>query len=96
VKVAYSEQALRDLVRLRSFIAEENPGAAARIAAGLVERLENLGRFPHLGRAVGPALGPDALRDVVFGNYIVRYAPRADVVIVLRIWHHHEDRLASR
>ena len=96
MKVVYSEQALRDLVKLRSFIAGQNPDAAARVAAGLVERLENLGRFPHLGRAAGPAPGPEALRDVVFGNYVVRYLPRSDVVIVLRIWHHYEDRGASR
>ena len=96
MKVVYSEQALRDLAKLRSFIAGRNPDAAARVAAGLVERLEYLGRFPHLGRAAGPAPGPEALRDFVFGNYVVRYVPRADAVIVLRIWHHYEDRSANR
>lgn len=96
MKVVYSEQALRDLAKLRSFIAGRNPDAAARVAAALLERLENLGRFPRLGRAAGRAPEPEALRDVVFGNYVVRYAPRADVVIVLRIWHHYEDRSANR
>jgi len=32
------------------------------------------------------------LRDAVFGNYVVRYVPRPDVLIILRIWHHYEDR----
>ncbi len=66
--------------------------AAARVGAELLSRLENLKRFPTMGREVARAPDPTAIRDAVFGNYVVRYSPRAEVLIVLRLWHHYEDR----
>ena len=58
----------------------------------LVSRLQNLKLFPAIGREVAQAPDPAAIRDAIFGRYVVRYVPRADVIIVLRIWHHSEDR----
>lgn len=92
MRLLYSEQAVADLVRLREFIADKDPSAARRIAAELVARMDNLLLFPGMGREVGEAPNPDAIRDAVFGNHVVRYSPRSDVIIVLRIWHHYEDR----
>jgi plasmid stabilization system protein ParE len=92
MRLIYSEQALRDLVRLRAFIAAKNPPAARHVSAELLARIERLGDFPKLGREVSRAPDPSAMRDAVFGNYVVRYAPRTDVLFVLRIWHHYEDR----
>lgn len=92
MKLVYAPEAVADLIRLRSFIAEKSPAAAARIAAELIARIENLCAFPQLGRAVGEAPQPDVIRDMVFGNYVVRYSEHADALVVLRIWHHREDR----
>lgn len=94
MKLVYSEEAVRDLVRLRTFIEEKDPSAASRIAAELVVRMEHLCLFPQMGRGVGEAeaMDPVALRDMVFGDYVVRYLPRTEVIIVLRIWHHYESR----
>jgi plasmid stabilization system protein ParE len=92
MRITYSEQALRDLVRLRAFIAEKDPAAARRVATELMARIRRLQDFPRLGREVSRAPDPAALRDAFFGNYIVRYVPRPDVLIILRIWHHYEDR----
>jgi plasmid stabilization system protein ParE len=52
VKLVYSAEAVQDLVRLREFIAEKDPMAAARVAAELVARIENLCLFPEIGRNV--------------------------------------------
>lgn len=92
MKLVYSAEAVQDLVRLREFIAEENPTAAAKVAAELVARIENLCLFPEIGRSVELAPTSGVIRDFVFGNYIVRYALHTDAAAVLRIWHHYENR----
>jgi plasmid stabilization system protein ParE len=91
--LVYSEDAVADLVRLRAFIAEKDPSAAARVAEELIARIENLGRFPQMGHSVSQAPQPDGVLDMVFGNYVVRYSVHAEALVVLRIWHHYEDRV---
>lgn len=93
--LVYSHQAIDDLVRLRAFIAENDPAAAARVGATLVARIKQLHQFPHKGVAVEQALPPADVRDMVFGNYIVRYSVHEEAVAILRIWHHFEDRAGA-
>lgn len=95
MRLAYSENAVADLVRLREFIAENDPLAAARVAAELLSRIENLGLYPEMGRAVELAPSPKAIRDAVFGKYRVRYSAHTETIVILRIWHHNEDRTQS-
>jgi len=95
MKLVYSEEAVADLVRLRAFIAEKDPLAAARVATELIARVENIRLFPEIGRSVPLAPEPNIVRDTVFGKYIVRYAAHAEAVVILRIWHHYESRKQS-
>ncbi len=90
--IVYSEEAVDDLIRLRAFIGEKNLEAANRIGEELVKRIENLVRFPEMGHSVVLAPQPDSIRDMVFGEYVVRYVPREEALIILRIWHHFENR----
>jgi len=92
MKLIYSEEAVADPLRLRAFIAEKDPAAAARIASELITRVDNLCLFPHIGIEVPQAPQPGVLRDMVFGDYIVRYAAQAESIVVLRLWHHLENR----
>lgn len=91
-RLVFTGAAVNDLLRLRTFIAEHDPSAARRVAADLVKRLELLRTAPLLGRSVAVAPDPEAIRDMVFGNYIVRYAVTARSIAVLRVWHHFEQR----
>ena len=95
MRLVYSENAVADLVRLREFIAEKDPLAAARVAAELLFRIENLCLFPEMGRPVALAPNPKVIRDAVFGKYIIRYSAHTETVVILRIWHHNEDRTQS-
>ena len=92
MKLVYTLDAVEDLVRLREFVAEKDASAASGIGAELAERIEKLRDFPELGHRVLTAPENLDLRDFIFGNYIVRYIPRDDVIIVLRIWHTFDDR----
>ena len=92
MKLIYSQDALEDLTRLRAFIAKKNPAAASRIASELLARITQLCDFPEIGRPVRLAPDPSTVRDMVFGKYIIRYTLGEDLLIVLRVWHHREDR----
>lgn len=91
-RLLYTAAAIDDLVRLRAFIAEHDPAAARRIGAELVKRIDALRDAPLMGRKVEAAPDPLALRDMLFGDYIVRYAVGTRSMAILRIWHHFEDR----
>lgn len=91
MRLAYSQAAQADLMRLREYIAKDDPAAASRIARDLVRRIEHLCEFPGMGRGVALAPDPDVVRDFSFGNYLVRYAVHPGAIVILRIWHHDES-----
>ena len=91
-RLVFTAAAADDLARLRAFIAVHDPAAARRIAAELVQRIELLRTTPLIGRSVEAAPDPQAIRDMVFGNCMVRYAVTARSIAVLRVWHHFERR----
>lgn len=95
MRLVYSEDAVADLVHLRAFIAEKDPLAAARVATELIARIENLRLFPAMGRTVELAPDPKTIRDAIFGKYVIRYTTHTETVVILRMWHHYEDREKS-
>ncbi len=95
MRLVYSQEAVADLVRLRAFIANNDPTAAARIAADLVTRIEGLCAFPEMGRSVSQAPEPESIHDFIFGKYVVRYAAHANALVILRIWHQYESSRGS-
>jgi len=92
VQLIYTLEAIGDLQRLRDFIAEKNPASAKRIAQELIRRIKNLQDMPLMGRPVSSAPDPEAIRDMVFGNYTVRYVIHAQTLAILRVWHHYENQ----
>jgi len=94
VNIVVAPDATADLQRLRVFLSAENPSAAARAGECLANAIRSLELFPARGRA-SPIAG---VRELVvpFGRsaYIVRYAhvPESETILILRIWHGHEDR----
>ena len=93
MNISYTPEAISDLVRLREFIAIKNPQAAQKIAQSLQKSISQLKAFPHLGVEVELAPNPEIIRDLIIGNYIARYLIRTKQIIILRIWHHKEERL---
>ena len=92
MRLIYSEQTVRDLKRLRDFIAQHNPHAAQRISQQFLERLDNLVLFPRMGVPVRSAPDPESVRDIILGDYVIRYSCHPETIVVLRMWHHLEER----
>lgn len=91
MNVSYSLEAIEDLNRLREFIEEKNPAAAQKAAATILKGVNQLKTFPLLGTQVQRAPHPESMRDLVTGNYLVRYLVHEKEIYVLRIWHHKEN-----
>lgn len=69
MKLLYTPEAIDDLRRLREFIAINNPEAAERIGADLVQGITKLTHLPYLGRKVSKAPNPDMVGDLSVSMY---------------------------
>jgi len=90
--ISYTPESINDLIRLRKFIADKNPEAAERISKALQKAVKQLKTFPSIGVEVEEAPNPKTVRDLILGNYIVRYLLTTNEVHILRVWHHKENR----
>ena len=89
MKLEFSASSVRDLIRLRDFIALHNPQAAERISLRLRQAIGKLVLHPDIGR---PVLELENVRELIAGDYVVRYSWFEDIVFILRIWHGKEYR----
>jgi plasmid stabilization system protein ParE len=95
MRIRFTTEAISDLQRLRAFVEPKNPHAARRIAAELLDGIENLVIFPNMGLPVTRAPDPKSIRDLFVGNYTVRYLKEGHAIIILRIWHDKEEEKDS-
>ncbi|MEA3276490.1 MAG: type II toxin-antitoxin system RelE/ParE family toxin [Pseudomonadota bacterium] len=89
MRLQFTHSATRDLTRLRAFIAEKDPQAATRVSRRLGRTIRHLRDHPELGR---PLEELPEVRELVAGDYIVRYTLGDESVTILRIWHGREAR----
>jgi len=92
IHLVYTQDAIDDLQRLREFIATNDTISAQRIAQELRRRIDQLQHMPMMGKPVPAAPDPEIIRDMIFGNYTVRYAVSGQTLAFLRLWHHYEGR----
>jgi plasmid stabilization system protein ParE len=87
MRLRFTQGATQDLIEIAEFIGRENPAAAERVRAAILDGLQILLRFPHLGRRQSA----EGVRKYVTRRYRygVYYAAdeAAGEVIVLAIRH---------
>jgi plasmid stabilization system protein ParE len=90
-QVIIGRVALRDLQRIRDFIARDNPTVAVSFCQRLLDRAEALREFPELGGHLRERPGA---RFSVVGSYLIVYRvdQAAATVRVLRFWHGARER----
>ena len=89
MRLQFTRSATRDLIRLRAFIAEKDPQAASRVSRRLGRAIRQLRDHPALGK---PLEELAEVRELVAGDYLVRYTIDEETVTILRIWHGREAR----
>ena len=92
-QVVWLPEALEDTERLRLFLEDKNPKAAARAGHVLQEGAKLLASFPELGHPMND--GTDR-RELFMpfgsGGYILRYIIDRQTVVIVRAWHTKEKR----
>lgn len=91
MKLHFTKKALADLIRLRKFIHEKDPQAATKISDKLYADIQHVITFPGMGKPVPQAPAPDFIRDLICGDYVVRYLIQDNVITLLRVWHGKEE-----
>jgi len=83
MKVRVSGRARRDLLRIHSFVSQHNEDAANAIIRRINERLEQLAKFPFIGRERS-SLG-SGIRSLLAGNYLIFYLVDSDRIRIVRV-----------
>jgi addiction module RelE/StbE family toxin len=86
-RIRWTPEASDQLVAAVERIQTDNPTAARKVAQSVIERIEQLTRFPSLGRP-GEVKGT---RELVCSPYVVVYRHSGDVIEILHIWHGAQD-----
>lgn len=85
IKVIWSPLALDRVAEVVAYIRGDDPIAAERWAAAIIQKGEELSRFPKRGRIV-PEFGRVDLREIFHSGHriIYRVAPRRVVILTIR------------
>ncbi len=85
MRLKWHRKARQDLRKLRAYIAEDNPKAAADVAARILQAVEHLPANPAIGR---PGRVMDTRELVVVNTpYLIPYRVMGDVIVILRVLH---------
>jgi toxin ParE1/3/4 len=85
MKVRWTTPASRDFVKICNYIQEESGPARARsVGLALLERIESLVDFPHIGRP-GRRSGTRELATPF--PFIAVYRLKSDEIVIVRILH---------
>ena len=87
-QIIWSQTSVEDLKGIVQYIALDDPGAAAKLADRIIQRIETASELPFSNRAV-PEKAEDSIREVILKPYRLIYQvdTNHEVVHVLRIWH---------
>jgi toxin ParE1/3/4 len=86
VNIVWSSEAIRDLISLTAYIAEESPAGARRVVIRILQTVETL--LPHNPQVGQPGRVPDT-RELVIPRtpYIVPYRLQNQTIQILRVYH---------
>jgi toxin ParE1/3/4 len=86
MKIEWTEPALLDLDGIQDYIARDSKYYATQFIGRIIESVENLERFPEMGRSV-PESGEENIRELLFQNYRIIYRIEVERILVLTVIH---------
>jgi len=85
MKIIWSRRAIKHLVHVRDYIAQDSPEAATEVAQRILDAVDQLAQYPNLGR---PGRLPGTRELVVSDTpYIIPYRVRGNRVELIAVFH---------
>jgi toxin ParE1/3/4 len=93
MKLRFTQRAANDISEIADYIKAENPAAALRVRAAILESVDLLLQFPQIGRAQSV----EGVRKLVVRKYpyLVYYAATDEEVVILTVQHPARERSYS-
>lgn len=90
MKIEWTEPALSDLESIRDYIRRDSEYYATRFIERIIEIVEDLEKFPEMGRSV-PEAEHENIRELLFYNYRIMYRVETGRILILTIIHGARD-----
>lgn len=90
MKIEWTEPAASDLENIRDYIRRDSEYYATRFIERIVEAVENLKKFPEMGRGV-PEAEQENIRELLFYNYRIMYRVETKRILILTVIHGARD-----
>ena len=93
-RVEWTDSAYRDLSKIVSYIARDNPGSARKLYATIQARAKSLRQNPNRGRIVPELLalvGDRSYREIIIGPFRMIYRVEGASVFVLGVFDGRRD-----
>ncbi|MDD1516952.1 MULTISPECIES: type II toxin-antitoxin system RelE/ParE family toxin [Bradyrhizobium] len=92
MRLRFTQRAAKDLIEIADYVREHSPQGALRVRAAILESLQNLVRFPRLGRPQKV----EGVRKLVTRRYpylvYYRLEVEAGEIVILAIKHPAQER----
>ena len=86
VKLFWTDIAIEDLKSIHEYISKDSKRYADRFIEKLIERVDQLEKFPKSGRIV-PEFAVATTRELIEGNYRIVYKISDEEVFIVRVHH---------
>ena len=86
VKIVWSEEALKDIEEIISFISKDSKLYAVNFASKIISAVETLRAFPEIGRIV-PEYADPKIREIIYRNYRIVYQIEERAVEIITVSH---------
>lgn len=90
MRIRWTEPSLVDLDSIREYIKRDSEYYAIRFIDRIIEAVENIEKFPEMGRPV-PESEETNIRELLFHNYRIMYRVESESILILTIIHGSRD-----
>lgn len=88
MKITWTHEALKRLIEIEDYIAEDSQTRAVKFINQIIQKAESLKKHPQKGRIV-PEFSIPELRELIYKNYRIVYKIKNESLEILTVFEAH-------